>query len=228
MQNSFPTRHFLQYCIECIRCFGFTKKSEDGYSTADRAADILADHLHSENPECAARWHEIRENYEFIPNASAVRQEAKAILDWVKSLESERISEFMYKCQNIASQPSVTEKDFGFIAYLPVAYRREMDRRAQREAEIEENRQNSPSNYIGKVGDKLIVEVTSAECVFSGESIFGASFIYKFQDKAQNVIIWKTSKPLELDEIKTLRGTVKEQKEYKGIKQTVLTHCKVG
>lgn len=228
MLNSYDTRNFLVYSIECIRCFGFSKKSEGGYSTADRAADILADRFNLENPECAERYYGIKEKYGFNPANLDSRREAIAILEWVKSLDSERISEFMHKCQNIISQPRVTEKDFGFIAYLPIAYRREMARRAEREAEIEANRQTSPSNYIGKVGDKLIVEVTSAECVFSGEGFYGASFIYKFQDKAQNVIIWKTSKPLELEEVKTLRGTVKEQKEYKGIKQTVLTRCKVG
>ena len=217
------TKCFLAFCVECVRCFGFTKKSEGGYSTAEQAVDLYtaASSCYPHSRADEKKLEKAREELGFNPEKAS--EKVEKIVSWLNSLDSEKISEFMHNCKVIANKSLVTFKDFGFLAYIPVAYNREMARRA----EIETN-SNNPSNYIGKVGDKLIVEVTSAKCVFSGEGFYGASFIYQFTDKAQNVIIWKTSKPLELEDVKTLKGTVKEQKEYKGIKQTVLTRCKVG
>jgi hypothetical protein len=60
------------------------------------------------------------------------------------------------------------------------------------------------------------------------------TFPYKYvniysTDKEGNVYIWKTGKDMEKDgaENKTLVGTLKEHNEYKGVKQNVLTRCKI-
>jgi hypothetical protein len=65
---------------------------------------------------------------------------------------------------------------------------------------------------------------------FSFENDFGIAYIYNFEDAAGNVIIWKTSKNLNGHELVSyeLTGTVKKHGEYKGVKQTILTRCKVG
>ena len=58
------------------------------------------------------------------------------------------------------------------------------------------------------------------------------NFIYKFADENGNTIVWKTSKclcdELQQESYYTIKGTVKEQSEYKGDKQTVLTRCKIS
>lgn len=65
-------------------------------------------------------------------------------------------------------------------------------------------------------------------------------YLHKFKDEHGNIFTWKTSDPLgywdehgqwvHIDEGTqvTIKGTVKEHSEYKGIKQTVLTRCKVA
>ena len=56
---------------------------------------------------------------------------------------------------------------------------------------------------------------------------FGTTYLYKFADEAGNVFIWYASRPIELQERMTLKATIKAHNERNGVKQTVLTRCKV-
>lgn len=109
------------------------------------------------------------------------------------------------------------------------------------------------SEYVGEVGKRLNItltytgtahwEVDATKQFWNGR--WGREetrdvYLHKFKDEKGNVFTWKTGNPLgywdedgqwvcigEGTQI-TLKGTVKEHSEYKGIKQTVLTRCKVA
>lgn len=89
------------------------------------------------------------------------------------------------------------------------------------------------SNHVGKVGDKVAEEVTLNNMA-SWKSSFRAwennyTFLYNFVDADGNVLVWKTSKCLNInngDKV-NIKGTIKEHSEYKGTKQTVLTRCAI-
>ena len=83
------------------------------------------------------------------------------------------------------------------------------------------------SRYIGKVGDRLEMDVTCKKASVS-QSIYGISYFYVFEDKEGNVYTWGTS-ARSLDEgVKYhLKGTVKEHTTYRNVCQTALTRCKV-
>ena len=49
----------------------------------------------------------------------------------------------------------------------------------------------------------------------------------KFIDVNDNIYTWKTTKVFK-DGVTSLTGTVKTHNDYKGIKQTELTRCKVA
>lgn len=87
------------------------------------------------------------------------------------------------------------------------------------------------SEYVGEVGKKVELNAEYVKCymfethyTYSGE----LNFIYKFVTNG-NTLTWKTGKNLDLEEGATysIKGTIKEHKEYKGDKQTVLTRCKI-
>lgn len=93
-------------------------------------------------------------------------------------------------------------------------------------------KQDSKSEYIGTLGEKL--ETTAkfiraftftTHYTYTGET----NFIYKFVDANDNILTWKTTRGLALEEgeIYTVKGTIKEHAEYKGEKQTQLTRCSV-
>ena len=97
------------------------------------------------------------------------------------------------------------------------------------------NKENTvDAGYYGEVGDKINLEVTYVRytCWENSYGYYGGTtFLYTFE-MGGHTFIWKTSKFIcdELEEGSTLTiaGTIKEHSEYNGIKQTVLTRCKVA
>lgn len=109
--------------------------------------------------------------------------------------------------------------------------------------EINENvtRKTSPSEYQGEVGQKITFNVADYKALYnkSGPTnwIAGAT-VYKIVDEDGNVYTWATNKLFhehywnnnneEIDAVaKTITATVKDHKEYKGERQTVITRGKI-
>ena len=82
--------------------------------------------------------------------------------------------------------------------------------------------------YYGSIGDKITVTLTLSN-YFSYDGSYGLQFIYLFQDQDQNTFKWSTSKVIgpEIGESVTLTGTIKNHEQYKGVRQTVITRCKI-
>ena len=62
------------------------------------------------------------------------------------------------------------------------------------------------------------------------ETMYGTTFVYTFEDAQRHQFVWKTGTYLDQDTGSqvTLKGTIKAHTEYKGVKQTELTRCKVS
>ena len=88
-------------------------------------------------------------------------------------------------------------------------------------------RELSTSNYVGEVGEKIDIDVVEFACVHSYETIYGLHRIYKFRDDKDNVYVWKTSVFVPDPKLVVrVTGTVKDHKEYNGVKETEMTRCK--
>lgn len=197
----YDVREVLAYAIQEVGTYGYVKSGEP-HSTRDR---VYQDFLYEEEvkPENLAR--------------------AEAIVSWVKAQDND-FSDYMANCRAICQCQSVEAKRFGYLCYLPVAYDKAMERERQRLAKISAE---SCSQYVGEVGKRLDIGVKEIHIVTSWESVYGTTFVYKILDTCGNILTWKTSVMVP-DEVKTLKGTVKAHSEYRGIKQTELTRCKVS
>lgn len=83
-----------------------------------------------------------------------------------------------------------------------------------------------PSEYVGDVGDKLDLYLT-VDKVIPLESVYGVSRLHNMHDDCGNVFVWITAaRSLEVGKEYHLKGTVKEHKQYKNCKQTILTRCR--
>lgn len=83
----------------------------------------------------------------------------------------------------------------------------------------------TPSQYVGKVGDRLSLDLTVAKSI-PIETIWGRSTLHVMVDANDNEFIWKTnSKSWEVGSQRHLRGTVKEHKIWRNSQQTWLTRC---
>ena len=84
------------------------------------------------------------------------------------------------------------------------------------------------SEYVGEIGEKVTV-IVRIKRVRYFEGMYGPMGIYQFEDKSGNVIVWMTdpNRDFEEDTAYELTGTVKDHSEFRGVKQTKLTRCKV-
>lgn len=132
-------------------------------------------------------------------------------------------------CIPLAVSGYARARHFGLLAYMPLAYDRYMERKA-REAKraAEKETEAAASEYVGKAKDRLTIQTATAALLTSWETGFGTTYLYKFTDAAGNVFIWKASAKVDgLTDNVTLKGTVKAHNERDGVKQTVLTRCKI-
>lgn len=86
--------------------------------------------------------------------------------------------------------------------------------------------EESPSEFIGTPGERLefdltVIKVNEFENYFSG-----TSYMHIMEDIAKNVFIWNTgARKLEEGVTYHIKGTIKEHKVYRNVKQTILTRC---
>ena len=88
---------------------------------------------------------------------------------------------------------------------------------------------DSPSSYVGEIGGRISAHLTITQSrVVSGP--YGYSYLYTMKDNGENVYVWFTSSSQELEEgqIYNVTGTIKDHKKFRGVKQTVLTRCRIG
>lgn len=86
--------------------------------------------------------------------------------------------------------------------------------------------EKKPSEYLGNVGDKIIVKAKIKAVKDLGYGQFGKMEITVFEDENGNVInVWKAGYA-EVGAELTIKGTIKSCEEYRGVKQTTLTRVK--
>ena len=217
----YPIEDVLKYAAEVINVYGYIKSSEGENSTK---FEVYNQYCYDYYPDCISpsRYKEIRFNREKTP-LNFERPESVATaenaLQWIRNREiTDRDSTFLHNLSVIASNDYVKLSDFGFLVALIPAYNKEMGR--IKEAE-ERRKQESKSNFVGDVGDRIIVNIVSAEVVTSWDTDFGTTYINKLIDDNENIYIWKSSKNVVTAEINcNVKMTVKAHNEYNGTKQT--------
>lgn len=216
---------YLAYAAETIRHFGYVR-TNDGRSTASRSMDYYQ----------AARGRAITRNYleqlqdemnsvNFNPESPETVQLVKEALEWASCQNED--SNYIHNLKTVCSLEYVTYKNFGLLVSLFPAHNRDLEKAAKRKATYDAEHN---SEYVGEVKDRITVKVQSVKCVTSWETDFGITRIYKIIGEDGNVYTWKTGKFIDDENAAniSITGTVKAHTEFRGIKQTELTRCRVA
>lgn len=149
-------------------------------------------------------------------------------------LESEETSSYMNNMKTIMGSDYCKIRDFGYIVSAVFSYDRMIEKEAQRIlAEAKKVSEAELSQYQGEVGQRITFTVKEHKCVSAYESSYSyystcINYLYKFVDNDGNVYMWSTSNDIAEDAIiESITGTVKKHEEYKGLKQTWVTRCKI-
>jgi len=204
---SFNIVEVLAHAVMSIRKDGYRRSDAPG-ATKEEVKDSMSE---LRNPD-DADW-----------------KKAEAISEWLKGLSVTDGTGCEYDVAPIAKQGFCSFRHFGRICYCPVAYDKAMEK-AKRDAAraAEQEAQRASSGFVGTVGQRLSFKVSTAVLVTSFPTFYGTTFLYRLIDETGNVFVWFASGAQEISEGATVKGTVKEHKEYNGVKQTVLTRCKVA
>lgn len=162
----------------------------------------------------------------FEESLKVSRESIEEMKDIINKLEP--TSEYIENLQLLIKDGFVQHSMLGFVVSIPGAVDREKERNLKQSIQRE---CNAKSNYIGEVGEKIDIEVSYLK-FNSFDSFYGSSYkrtyLYMFLDDSSNCIVWRTGKEEDFkvgDKVR-LVGKIKEHKEYKGLKQTILTRAK--
>jgi hypothetical protein len=81
------------------------------------------------------------------------------------------------------------------------------------------------NEYVGKIGDRIDVEINSVKALYTKYNIYGDSIVYKIIDTQGHTYIYSTDR--DMSEVSKMKATVKAHEEYKGVKQTVITRATI-
>lgn len=116
--------------------------------------------------------------------------------------------------------------DFGYFAYAPTAYAKMIEKKAREEhRRAEHNAMGEKSEYVGEVGERRTFKIKSAILLTTLYNDYGCTYLQRFIDENDNVLIWFGSSILK-DGITLIKATVKAHNERDGVKQTILTRVK--
>jgi hypothetical protein len=166
-------------------------------------------------------WNNIEKRY-YEPYIN----KAQEVIDYFTSRDFDD-----YFLRNIKSTLSHEyAKSSGLVAYAYIAYQKDMEREKQREIEREIA---EASKHVGNVKDRITVKVElyNQFTYETNYSYYGElNYIHIFIDEEGNQYKWKTQNALidyDIGDELIITGTIKAHGEYKGVKLTELTRCKI-
>lgn len=218
------TEKYMECVAETIRHFGYVKSDSFG-STKEKALDFYGYNRGWLWPEAkeAVREEIEKVGFDFFREENV--ELARKVREWVGKMEDK--GDYVHNLKVACGLDYVEIRNAGILASAFPVFDRELEYQAKKREEDEKAKNESEnSEYVGNVGDRIEVDVVDSRCLTSWETMYGVSFLYKFVGKDGNVYLWKTGKSLE--EVKSVKGTVKAHKEFRGVRQTELTRCKVA
>lgn len=232
-ERYYDTDEVLAYAAEVIRKFGYVK-SEDSNSTKARTMDFLMVN------KGMTRWmpeDEIKrikrdmEKVNFNPVSPEAKEMVNNALAWIQNQEAS--NDYMHNLKTVCSLKYNPWNRIGMLVSLFPTFNRDLEIQARKaEAEAKAKAEAQASNHVGSVGDRIQISVQFVKCLTSWENTFGyyptTTYLYKIVDQEGNVFTWKTSTFLDEENLpQMITGTVKEHSEFRGVKQTALTRCKI-
>ena len=177
------------------------------------------------------------------------------VISWIKDMydTDEFVSDFHTNARSVffktlddgtrEMRHEIHEKYMGIAVYAMFASKQNHDKMvAKKIAEEERAKVNAEVEYYGAVGDKFELTLTFDKS-FGFEGVYGFTYIHLFHDDENHVFAWSSSNgtyqcwcktngkdgflEYEVGKKYTLKGTIKAHEEYRNVKQTVITRCKV-
>lgn len=205
--------------------FGYVKADGEGWTTSNRA--LCYYDLEVGNPWPHIDVHEEKEELHRagfnISNSEKTVQEALA---WIA--EEPEYSTYISNLKTACSLEYNPHRNIGILASLFPAYYRAMKKKEEKRNREETSGfpDELSSEFVGQPGEHISIQAVFVKCIWSANTEYGESRLYKIISKDGNVFLWKTYKALrEGPQEIVIVGTVKAHNEFRNVKQTEVTRC---
>ena len=145
------------------------------------------------------------------------KDEVKKAIEWAKGLAG--IKAYEHNIKTLAENGYATWREIGMACSILPTYRRYESRSRQSVA---------PSLFLGIIGEGIDFD---GKVVFTKQfaTRFGVSTLVKFVTDNGNMVNWWASvvPPCQKNDTVNVKCKVKKHEEYKGMKQTTITHANV-
>jgi hypothetical protein len=229
----YSVKEIILNAIETIKHYGFISKamameSNDRFilTTTERVIEFMFP------SRCMNRKEILQEMEKVGYNAESKENEAELnkMLEWLNKTDNN--SQYIYNLKTTVADEYCEPRDFGLLVSLPSAYfkafEREQDRLLREQKRAEKLQRNANKQYVGKVGERLDIDISSVECITSFPTNYGMMRIYRFETANGDILVWKTSNFIEhTDKVKKIKATIKAHNEYKEEKQTEINRVKI-
>ena len=229
---------------EELKQFSPERYNLDGISLAYDAEEVLAFAIETVREQGYRKSDEYKSNKSIVskkideghPNRLLVTEAhmmAQAIRDMsIDEAIDARLNNVKARLSGFYCKPS----DFGYFAYAPVAFENWNKRKeAQKRRTEEKKAMANTSKHVGVIGERASFDIKEMRLITSYETNYGTSYLYRFIDTSDNVLIWFASSPfgewvnghwIEKNNVSRIKATIKDHSERDGVKQTIISRVK--
>ena len=214
-----PVEQILVYSMYLTDKVGYIPGSHVGITTKVQVHHAIFEPEKLKKTINLPDYEELREKY---------KSTIEEIVAYYQGLDGE--NQYIHNLKALLKGKTVYWKHAGYLVSAYYGYLKTMEKVASEEnARIAEDTEDErESEFVGEVGVRdTFILVYNKTVSYIGS--FGTSYMYFFKDRNGNVFMWGTNKLIELKKNEELEvtGTIREHKEYKDVKQTIITRCKL-
>lgn len=222
----FEIESVMCYAIECVKHWGYHKAEEGHAATRNQVIDLM--HKHMKLPASIG-------SVTFDPMSTTNLQTFKDMRSRLLALNAN--DDYTNNLQVFLKAEDIPENGLGILVSAVPYY----NNLIAREAEQRKLAEASNSKFIGNIGQRLTVDIATVKLLNIYDGYYGSTRRYQIIDAQGNVFMWDASNSIwDIFRVKDslngdvveglplqLVGTVKKHDEFRGIKQTWLTRCRV-
>lgn len=209
----FTVNEVLQYASANIRVNGWVSKSM-AMNSYDETIMTTSDYVMMDLFPNAKR--------KPIETTIEDQQMANTVMEYFRNMEYNKDNgDYINNLRVIINSDTVKIKHIGLLVSAVNVILKEKQKKAES--------QTSVSNYVGSIKERMRgIELTFVREISLGFGMYGEQYLYTFQDNSGNVFVWITThREFIIGETIVMDFTIKAHKEYKDIKQNIITRATI-
>lgn len=242
IENYYEVSEILRYAYLSVKYLGYVSTSSYDRSTKEDAFDA---YLYDNNRgRLMNRDIEIVEDFrsKYNPNYNSeeVTSYVEGLLKYIEEVDDN--SDFMHNLKVLVANKYAKAKELGYVVAMVPTYNKHLKLVEATKIRNEKlAKEQEGSQFVGEVGSRITVNnIDNIEVVTSWTNSYGyyatsETIRYKITDTNGNIYMWDSSTGIFLDQhpdgtirkVTGIVGTIKKHDEFRGVKQTWLTRCKV-